>query len=537
MDIILTNDQQKVYQETQDVFQYSKSAINNSVMGAGKTYVSAKLGLDYHKMIIICPASVESVWQNISRRYNLKIITISYESLTSITGKQPKHGYLHRIDNEDNEETFIVTREFKKLVMKKILLIADESHRLKNDNTRTHAFKSLCQYINRKNTESRILLLSGTPFTDKKNVINMLLMLGIISNEKLINYIKEENRYEMLGAQELINYCNSLDNEKTREIRNRFDIDKKNVIDFCYQLYVNVIQPKIVRSMPSPKIEVPINCYNGYFHMSEKGAIRLKNAISSLKNCFSKDKKEALKSAEKRIQTEKVEIFVRLARIILNTRPQAKVALFFDFDQPISESAEQLEEFNPIVITGKTHKTTRQDYIDLFQNRNMRHRLIIFNMAVGCEGFDLDSKYENEERWAFAAPNYHIIRMQQMSGRFYRVGTKTSPNICMVYGICGIDETSILNSIARKTSIMKETLPHQVNDGIFFPGDYCRKQEISYSNNRYEIRDMVFEKLEIDEQNSTYNKKKKKILNSISETLVLKSNVTSSVKVTDLLDF
>lgn len=461
-------------------------AIDPSIMGSGKTHSSSYLAqvCNFPFVVVVCPASVEHVWKVVRDKYRLPIVVItSYESLRSVKGSQPKHGLLTRTDHAVSGASFAPTQAFKDMAENGCLLIADEFQRIKNKNDQYYAFKAMSEYIHERRGRSRCLLLSGTPFDKQEQVVNMLQMIGIIRNHRLFVYHKDEVRLELLGAQELVDYCNMISRENTEDVLNRMPFTHKNIREVCYELYIKVIQQGVVSAMPQPDIAVDILCFNGYFNMSPEGSDELKRGISLLDKAsrYNADSATvntreadwaAITGAIRTIQTAKVEIFVREAIKVLDSNPQAKVVLYFDFNEPIDKAAVALAAYNPMIITGKINKLKRPQLIKKFQENNTQCRLAIFNLAVGCEGIDLDDTDGTYPRYAFASPNYYVMRMHQMTRRFYRANTRSEATICFVYGKCGREETSIINALCRKTTVMKDTLKNQVDTGIVFPAEY-----------------------------------------------------------------
>lgn len=507
MNITLNEDQKKQYENILNIWETSKIAINVAVMGSGKTYVTSKLGENFNCMFVVCPANIEFIWENMAKIYNLEIEIISYDNLSSVKGRQPSHKYLTREDTNDYP-TFKCTKKFKKLVEKKCLIVADEFQNMKNKNSRYYAFKSLLKFLDEKDSDSRAIILSGTPYDKKIHVLNTLQMVNIIKTEDIYNY--NNNRLEYLGINDLIEYSRNIDEENTELILSENFITHKNIIDICYKLYIDIIQHKLISSMPSPKLKIGIECYNCYLNMTEKASEKLKEGIDMLKNLNKKyqtiegsNERKAITTALIITQMAKTEIFARMAKFLLNENETNKIVLFFDFDEPINETAYLLKDYNPIVINGKINKRERPSLIEKFQENNSESRLLIFNMSIGCEGISLDDIHGGYKRYALGAPNYYIQRMHQMSRRFYRASTISTPTIYFVYGICGEEETSLINSLARKTNIMKETLTMQVSEGVLFPSDYKKLVE----NGNMEFKEVNSKIIELKNESVDYCKK------------------------------
>lgn len=173
-----------------------------------------------------------------------------------------------------------------------------------------------------------------------------------------------------------------------------------------------------------------------------------------------------------KIEKSKVNAMARVAKKQLERDPNCKVGVFFNFTESITKTAELLSEYNPIIFNGQVRKENRAALVDKFQEPNLNHRLFIGNIAASSTGIDLDDKYGEYPRYAFASPNYNILDLHQLTRRFVRLDTKSTAVFRFFYGDVARKETSILNALARKSGVMKDTLEGQVEEGVVFPGEY-----------------------------------------------------------------
>lgn len=459
-------------------------AIDISIMGSGKTISS--LGIyeigKYDYLIVICPSNLVNNWKIESKKYKIKINNIvSYEILRGIKGHKIKHNLLERMD-EKSGPVYEVTDFFKELVSeKKCLIILDEFHHLMNENYSHKALKTLNSYLLENNVfNSGILALSGTPFDTKTHTINCLRCLGIIENETLYKYNRKGNYLELLGAFEVIEYCKKINEEKTNEIMDEFELNPKNVEDFIYTLFVNIIEKEIIICMDVYNIEESINlyCYNTFYNFDENDLNKINESIELLTNELdSKINWKKIDTALVLNQLGKINKIVDETKKILDDDYTSKVCIYFDYDKPIDLCMIKLKDYNPVKFNGKVDKKFRQKIIDDFQEDSSDSRLLILNSAVGSEGINLDDTSGNRRRFVFACPNHHIKRTHQMIRRFYRLTTKSSPTINIVYSNDNPKELSLINSLSTKSTIMKETLQKHVDSGIKFPIDYDTKYE------------------------------------------------------------
>lgn len=481
------------------ILSWNPFFIDNSVMGAGKTHSTSWVAhaMHFSYIVVVCTASNEYIWQGVKKTYGLPIgIVTSYQSLRSVWGSQPKHGMLSRRDVETYDEEkkkkkreteYSATEAFKNTASGGIFLIVDEFQHVKNDNGQHDALAALIQHIYRSGGPSRVALISGTPFDKRKQVVSMMRMIGIITDRNLTVYHKNEGRLELQGAQQVVDYCSRLDRARTMAVISETPFNSKNAEEVCYQLYNKVMQLYVSSTMPLPNIAATLDTYNGYFNLSPEASRNVNGHIGDLHRATRFDAASgavdltdlnmgAVTKASEDIQIDMTEAMIRLAEQVLKTYPNDKVVCVADYNKPIFIMAEALRAYNPVVLNGDVSKTERPKYIQKFQEDSNDSRLLIGNMQVVCEGVSLDDQFGGRPRHVFYFPNYFAIRTSQLEGRFRRADTKSDATMVAVYSKVK-KLTSILNSLSRKSIVMKETLQNQAGQGMRFPGEYRQWEE------------------------------------------------------------
>jgi SNF2 family DNA or RNA helicase len=476
----------------EDILSENYCAFDMSSMGSGKTYTTSQiaLNLDFKHVIVICPVSLESKWRSM-KQYGVPIAqVISYQGLRSRKGSEPRHGLLtrHDIFNEGISSTFFTpTPYYNRLIEEGCLVVFDEVQNFKNKNDQFMACKALTTSILNSGGVSRFILLSGTPFDKEIHAVHMLEMMGFIRAHKLFNFVKEENKLKLLGAQELVDFCKSIDPEGLVNFLKYNAFTRDNVHHNCYLLFQRIIKKNLSATMPSPKVEKDVK--NGYYVIEDeedrnnliKGILQLQTAAqynekdqsvkfskvgAGIKSGFS-----AITKALESIEKSKINTMARLARSQLGKNPMCKVAIFLNFRDSIVRLKEYLVDFNPLVLDGSVLEKNRPGVIEKFQAASNDNRLILCNIAVAGIGIDLDDKFGNRPRFAFASPNYSILNLHQAVYRFARSDSKSICVFRFVYGITGRKEVSILSALSRKSAILKDTLELAVKEGEIFPGD------------------------------------------------------------------
>jgi SNF2 family DNA or RNA helicase len=307
-------------------------------------------------------------------------------------------------------------------------------------------------------------------------------------------YNTEDGDVVLIGAKELILFCEKVNREATKETLDEFPIRRKeDVVHLCYKLFQNVIKKYMTSSIKVPENEnVKLAVKNGYYKLDDVVAMtRLRNAIDSIQSTLRKriyrkaggtvfnTKIQKLGAVIKQlefIEGVKIPVFVRLAREKLEENPNAKVCIFVNYNHSIDALMTDLAEYNPIKFNRSVNKELRQGLINKFQEPNNKHRLFIGNVATSATGIDLDDKYGNYPRYAFASSNFNILDLFQLTRRIYRIDTQSNAIFRFVF-IKNATEVSVLNNLARKSNIMKETLDVQRESGIVFPGDFPKEEE------------------------------------------------------------
>nr|QBK91454.1 MAG: DEAD/SNF2-like helicase [Pithovirus LCPAC302] len=480
--------QVKHFQRIIKILNHEYGYLDVSPFGAGKTHITFAIAATFKlNMIVVCPKSTINNWKKWGYIYGIKIINIiTYQSLRGQECYNLNHNLLERVNGEYRGSEF-----FDKCVKSKLLLVFDEYQNLKNNNTQLasgHALvKSLVRLV-RMGYKSRIALLSGTPCEEKDYVTSTFKMLGIILSDKLYNYNRSSKKYELIGIQEAINKCNSYDPDETFAIACR-EVNKGTAKTICYELYTRVLKRFIVSSMPPPPIDAKKDARNFYILMPDKDVNRLKNGILLFRSAtnYKHDIQEVdlsgvnwgdVTTSRMEIDSSKIDSVVRLAIQNLTSDPNCKVLIYCNYKRDMKKTHSMLSKYNPLIMDGSSSEKQRKTIIDKFQADNNGNRVIISNPKVGGVGIDLDDKYGNRQRFMYILPSYFFTDQFQATGRIHRIGTKSKATIRFVYSRAFPHETGILNSMAKKSQVVRSMVTKDQID-IKFPGEYEELLELT----------------------------------------------------------
>lgn len=476
----------------------SHGANDTSATGSGKTIVACSIAYqwNYPYVLVFGPKSIKRKWETTGKEYGINVIFMTYAKLR---GKN--NPYLRRVGTQ-----IIATQAFLNLVRAGLLLVSDETSCLKNDSEQSRCFHVLVQALASMQSPSRVLLLSATPIDKPKQAESLLKSLGLITYNKLYEYEQDTRTYTLLGLQQIIDIATTVDPEKTAEIVPEY-IDRKNAHRICYELYRQIIKDCVTSSTP-PRDPMS-TVQNGYYRMSSKDEQKLRDGVDKLKGAvkfqegnvsLGTDKQSwgALTLAMQAIERAKRNTFIRLAERDLETDPQCKVVICYNYLDNIHKTAKKLQRFNPLVLTGETtNDDDRWSLITAFQEPSTRYRLFIMNTRVGATGIDLDDIDGNFPRKMYVVPTYNLIDIHQCTGRVDRANTKSIAEINLVYGQIGTSaipvatlrrsalpisngsprspsiqnlEQKIFDALAKKSEVVSSVL--YSSEKIVFPGEY-----------------------------------------------------------------
>lgn len=502
-----------------------------SAMGSGKSFVSSYIALNsplnFKHVIVIGPLSIENDWKKKQSVYGVPVRAfISYSSSGSVKGQiDLKHGFLKRTDSMRSMSyngtkinvdivDFECTEKYMTYVKEGLLLIIDEIQNIKNVNSRFKACQELingivqnCDYMSPPVNNSRVLLLSGTPFDKQEQIPHFFRLSHITKHEQLSEYNLMKNVNIWKGFKDIINVCRHINNKHIEENLYLYENTgtNKQIIPLCFSFFQKIIKPAISHSMPPVQLVAQVVKNNAFYSIiNEEDRQLMVDGVTKLKNClgFSDRNREitfvagvtlqAVQNCLQMIETAKIKTIANIVRNKLKESEFNKVVVCLNYTNPLLDLAKDLHEFNPLVINGATKVADRGKMVDLFQMSDARYRLIIGNIAVISEGINLDDQDGSFPRFCIVNPNYSTIKICQLSDRFKRTLTLSDSVVHFMYAkhCC---EINVLDALARKSQVMKETTPEQVEGGAKFPCDY----EMFVEKNDEPVSDVILSKLSL----------------------------------------
>lgn len=460
-----------------------------STFGAGKTHITCGVAATFKlNLIVITPKSTINNWKKWAEYYGIHVICImTYQSLRGQDCYELNHPFLEKVDGE-----YRATETFEQCVKSGLLLVFDEYHNLKNENTQlasAHAMVKALVRLVRMGYKARVALLSGTPCVEKESVTSTFKMLGIIQSDKLYTYNRSSKRYELIGIQEAISKCNEYDADETFTVTCR-PINKTTAKTICYDLYTRVLKRFVVSSMPPPPINSELDVKNLYSLMNSEDIERLKKGLLLFKSAtnYRHEVQEVdlsgvnwgdVTASRREIDSAKVNTMCRLAVQDLERDKNCKVVLFCNYRRDMVFCLNLMSRYGALTMDGSTSEKQRTEITSKFQADNNDCRVLITNPKVGGIGIELDDKNGNRERYVYVLPSYFFTDQFQGTGRVHREGTKSKATIRFLYSRACPYETGILHSMAKKSDVLRNMVTSDHN-AIKFPGEYEELLELTY---------------------------------------------------------
>lgn len=494
------------YKKIQKILDEHYCYVDNSPTGVGKTFMSLYVAIKRNlPIVVIGPATLEEDWREYALNYGVKLIDyISYHSLAGKTGKAIKHGLLTREDKnkgvlgKNSITVYDPTDYLIKLIDDGTFFIFDEIQNAKNESTFFKSVVAISSTIRLNiypGCKTIAAFMSATPIVKQNEAIRLLKVMGVITKEKLYHINQLTKRPVFEGFKEVVNFAKKYNIEKTiKLVDNNHKNTNDEIKELIWKIYVQILKPNMVGAMVAPASAFPdgalLDAKNGFYNISELGGDRMGYAIKLLGDFVSYEPKEdeedyidmnvfrekgklaQLQIILHELEKPRIEIYARLASLYLNENLNRKVIIFVNYDDTVVSLKWVLQNFNPVIMTGKTPLKRRKEIKDRFNN-DLDCRLMIANFKVGGVGLSLHDKVGDSPRVVLLTPNYYLINLHQAAGRVYRMGLKSLATVRMVYAKgTGLMENRILDNIAKKTDVLKQAIDEASADCTLFPGDY-----------------------------------------------------------------
>lgn len=440
-------------------------AVDASDTGTGKTYCALHIAKQLNlRPLIVCPKSVLTNWKRVASEIGIEpLIITNYDIIVSNISKKKQESKLKDLNNEshlhfcrrkyvkinDNQshkqksddettseelETDIhVLETFEWFIPENSLVIFDEVHRCKSDNTRHYKLLiSLKDYIS---SRIKCLLLSATIADKPRSFKSIAYLLDWVNNPKSYNvWLKTGSTGMSLTQAKLINrtlfprYGSRI---KITKLGNLFP--QNNIIPECYD-------------MDNAK-------------QIEQEYENIKSAIDSLRDKRNNSKCMFSQITRSRQIVELLKIPSFCEAINDHLENGSSVVVFVNYTETLERLASIFKTKS--VIHGQQTEPQRIKVIDDFQSN--KTNLIISNIRAGGVGISLHDIHGDHPRVSIISPSWSAQDTIQMLGRIHRANSKT-PAIQKFIFCAGILEEYICAKLREKINDL-----NMINDGMLNP--------------------------------------------------------------------
>ena len=532
--VILEDHQVENVKKMWDTLSKTFATVNSSVGGAGKTHVTLCLAWWLQKaygmkVMVVGPndSSLTSAdsWGFWAKEYGIDLeIATTY---TMLRGGQGTVSHDWLVPNKYDKTDWKASKKFEKLCEQGLFIIFDEFHKATRKSITHNACAALVRCA--KKYRCRVALLSYTPGDKVEHVTQILRMAGIVSSERMFKYIPYSQVYETrkYGLGELSQTCRKFA-KMTGKAVNEDDFDFENINakkshQIALKLYNTYIRPVITHAMPKPEMNVKVEMLNAFLEtdgksleLLEQGILMLRGAVAWNANLQQVGNQNEwslanIGNALKMIEQGKLLSIARYVREESMKHPNKKFVIscgargieHHDILKTIlykeyvpdeyKEIMQELKRKNPDwrklpkdmmnyisdflkckvhpdVLNGQLGRRERNEVIRKFQENTNNSWCLIISPGVGAEAISLHDKFGGRGREMLIVPDYMHTKLMQSTCRVVRVGIKSDVRVMIVYSKNGALETSILNSMVRKSKTAREIMAE--NQQLLFPGEY-----------------------------------------------------------------
>ena len=494
-DITLLPTQLQHFERVQAMHKRFPFALDLSMLGAGKTYTSAKLAQteNYKHVIVVCPVSVIPKWKHMKHEFGIPVRDIiSFQSLRSTKCTQPKHGLLHRRDykqvvqvphswipnqfttQELDKVEFTPSDTYRTMIDEGLLLVVDEIQNIKNISSQFLAAQALIHAITLKEGplvqacnlkkgifdnvfgtskpvtfKSHVLLLSGSPIDKQEHAMHLFRAIGVMTDERVIQYNIQTRQNDWRGLQQIYDFCYGLDSKGTTAVAQKYNWEQ-TYEPYVYRLFQQLFKKHCSSFMMPPNPGTKLEKRNAYYVIDKEGAEIVHRGLHGLKGItnFDGNRVHFVQGATMQdrtrqmagitrcmqiLETGKIQMLARIAEDALTEQSNCKVVIAVNYSDTVTDLKDLLAEYNPLILTGSTTEQQRGKLLEQFQAPNVEHRLLICNQSVASTGIDLDDKHGAFPRLCLVSPNFSTITSYQLGHRFQRADSKSDARVHFVF--------------------------------------------------------------------------------------------------------
>jgi superfamily II DNA or RNA helicase len=492
-DVVFLNDaQEQHYAACKVRLERYGVYLDQSVMGAGKTYIALRLAqvLDV-PLFVVAPKTALAMWERVAAEYGVPLVaTVSYQTLTGRQAYVLSHPWLRRLRPTADEPTqdYFATPEFLEAVRPGVLMVVDEAHNIKNTGYKAKAVTALMdglRLLRAQGARVYASLVSASPLDKEEMAVQYMRALGVYPRGAL-----RDPQGNDAGYQSFLAHCRRFNPEATEAHAVAPDAPIGELRASLFPLFLHTVVPALASSMPD--LNLPCSMENHYYDVeSPRLAVLLKRSQEVIKAVTGYNIGDirldfaglsAFTQALVEHEWALSGVAVREALAWLRGRPGGKVVVFVNYNQTMEGLARQMKDLGmaPLCFTSDLTAAERDSMVKRFQT-DATCRVFLTNVVTGGVSISLHDTVGNAPRLALLMPTYRILELYQATGRVVRQGMLSHADVRMLYSK-QYPLLPVFDALARKSTVLK-----RINQGANttttrkYPGEFPTVQSPLYA--------------------------------------------------------
>lgn len=433
---------------TKHLFDYQKAGVEEMMFrgnvlladeqGLGKTlqviaYLNA--AIQPTKRLIVCPASLKLNWAREFQLWGTGLF-----STRVITHGKDNFAIEESLITGESHDTIIVNYDLlkSKIIMDQLLafkpdvLICDEAHYLKSAKTvRTKNVAKLARVVAKK------IFLTGTPMLNRP--VELFAILKMLSPETLKPYDNYRNY--------AYRFCNAYNSRWGLDVSGNSNVEELGV-RLRATCMIRRLKKDVMKQLPEKTVQlIPFEMDKKAEKIIEKGEWF---SIEDLKKYPERGSMGELATIRRELAMLKLDESASYITDLLEGID--KVVVFAYHHDVINGLKEKLEQFNPVVLTGKHSAVNKQKAVDDFQNKKDT-RVFIGQIQAAGTGLTLTAA----STVVFIESSWVPGEINQAIDRCHRIGQQSNVTAKFLVVEKSLDET-MLKTIFDKEKIINQIM-------------------------------------------------------------------------------
>lgn len=165
---------------------------------------------------------------------------------------------------------------------------------------------------------------------------------------------------------------------------------------------------------------------------------------------------EQLSTLRKLLAAAKAPVLAEFVTEELTNNPTEKLVIFAWHKDAIDILKQQLKQFRPLVVDGRTNPNKVQAHVDAFQTQD-EHRVFIGQIKAAGTGLTLTAA----SNVIFLECSWVPADNEQAQRRILRIGQKATSVLCRYVVLKGSIDEAVTRTLRRKASIINKVMEHQ----------------------------------------------------------------------------